>query len=332
LLARRERRVEGPLEQDERERARLRAHFREVLAELRARDVTHLSEPARAARARLVSELSRYARTGRFPRNLDFPSSPTPYFIDAFGVRCAMAHLIESTGEARLVARVAATMNNALVRDLEADIELTRWLEQAGLTAAEAARIQPSYCFITKGEECLCNRGGGSLTIAEATVTGDAGGGDVVARIDVVHGDMSIVTVGQEVTVDSTSGVGGVVLLSAGRSATGMPWYSFFDLIKQDGTVELSCNLEVPALKKQDAIDALLAGGGSPESIAKCTEKLTAIDSRWGESQCEDGEGGGCAVTAPPAGSPVLFGALFVAAAAWARRRRRGAQHRRFYR
>jgi hypothetical protein len=127
-----------------REVARLRRHFREVLAELRGRDVAHLSSVQASMRERLINELTRYARRGKFPRNLDFPEKRTPYFIDSFGTRCAMAHLIESTGAAGLVARVAATLNNALVRDLEGDLELVAWLDRAGLTAAEAARIQPS--------------------------------------------------------------------------------------------------------------------------------------------------------------------------------------------
>src|SRR4051812_43112355 len=81
-----------------RETARLRAHFREVLAELRPREVVHLSASQRAQRVRLLGQLARYAKAGRFPRNLDAPGLQIPYFVDAFGTRCAMAHLIESTG------------------------------------------------------------------------------------------------------------------------------------------------------------------------------------------------------------------------------------------
>jgi hypothetical protein len=41
-----------------------------------------------------------------------------PYFIDARGVRCAMAQLIELAGGAALVHRIARTRNNAYVREL----------------------------------------------------------------------------------------------------------------------------------------------------------------------------------------------------------------------
>jgi hypothetical protein len=196
LFGRSSRRLTAPAAK---EQARLRTHFREVLAELRARDVNHLPGPQKDARSRLLGELARYARVGRFPKNLDFPGARVPYFIDAFGTRCAMAHLIESTGETALVARVAATMNNALVRELEGDPGLRRWLEQAGLTAAEAARIQPSYCFMTKAEGCLCNQAFQISAVVEATLTTPLMAGEVTVRIDVVHGDMSIAMPGQEV-------------------------------------------------------------------------------------------------------------------------------------
>jgi hypothetical protein len=91
------------------EQARLRAHFRRVLLELEARDTGHLAAPQRQTRAHLIRELARYARLGRFPKNLDFPGARVPYFVDAFGTRCAMAHLIEATGERAFVARIAGS-------------------------------------------------------------------------------------------------------------------------------------------------------------------------------------------------------------------------------
>jgi hypothetical protein len=56
-----------------------------------------------------------------------------------------MAYLIEQSGRVDLVARVAATNNNARIRDLKGDPELVAWLRENGLTAGEAALIQPSY-------------------------------------------------------------------------------------------------------------------------------------------------------------------------------------------
>jgi hypothetical protein len=47
--------------------------------------------------------------------------------------------------------------NFALIRELEGDAVLQAWLGEFGLTPAEAGRIQPSYCFYTRAENCFCN-------------------------------------------------------------------------------------------------------------------------------------------------------------------------------
>ncbi len=127
------------------ETARIRTHLATVERTLRARDISSLSPAQRAARTRNLDVLHTYWVAGVFPTNTDFPGERTPYFIDRYGVRCAMAYLIEQSGHGDFVARVAATNNNARIRDLKDDPELVAWLDENGLTVAEAARIQPSY-------------------------------------------------------------------------------------------------------------------------------------------------------------------------------------------
>lgn len=56
-----------------------------------------------------------------------------------------MAHLIDSSGRRDIVARVAASRNTAHVAELAGDAALVDWLDEHGLTAAEAAQIQPEY-------------------------------------------------------------------------------------------------------------------------------------------------------------------------------------------
>jgi hypothetical protein len=68
-----------------------------------------------------------------------------PFFRDSRGVLCAMAYLIERSGRRDLVDRVALTRNNAFIPELADDPELRAWLDSAGLSVAEAARIQPEY-------------------------------------------------------------------------------------------------------------------------------------------------------------------------------------------
>ncbi|MDI3282579.1 hypothetical protein [Polyangium sp. 15x6] len=306
-----------------REKARLVAHFRTVLAELRARDTSHLSTEQRAARAGLIVELQRYARTGRFPRNLDFPVIRMPYFVDAFGTRCAMAHLIESTGDTDLVARVARTANNAFIREIEGDAALRAWLDRAGLTASEAARIQPSYCFVTKAEACFCqNTGIDPVAVAEATVTAIQSDGSGKAKVDVLHGDASTSTmVGDTIDVYNAGPVGSPLLVAISNNG---PSGSAVRL-EADGNVQLTCSFDVPKISKQDAINAMLATPSGGE-VSGCTDYLTKKDAVWGESQCggEVDDDGGCALTAGGGGgaSSLLLGSLVLAAATFARRRR----------
>lgn len=126
--------------------ARLRTHFAEVIEELEARDLSALPPAQRAARARSVEALREYAAAGVFPHNHHF-TERRPFFVDDHGTPCAMAYLIARSGREDLVRKVAATRNNALVRELADDPELAAWLDANGLTVHEAGRIQPEYQF-----------------------------------------------------------------------------------------------------------------------------------------------------------------------------------------
>ena len=128
--------------------ARLRAHFAAVDAELRAADISHLSPAQREARSAALERLRAYAARGVFPHN-HLRAELTPVFVDEHDTRCAMAHLIEEADGAELMAAIAQTRNLAYVPELADDAtlrpELVAWLDRNGLTAAEAARIQPAY-------------------------------------------------------------------------------------------------------------------------------------------------------------------------------------------
>ena len=124
---------------------RIRMHFDSVLVELDARDISVLSSAQRTNRERLMTTLAAYRDRGVFPHNYDF-ADPTPYFVDRkTGTLCAVAHLLESTGRRDIVDRVARMNNNVWVADLAGDAQLERWLDDNGLTLAEAARIQVPY-------------------------------------------------------------------------------------------------------------------------------------------------------------------------------------------
>lgn len=95
-------------------------------------------------RAPLRRALRRYIDAGEYPIN-DLVPFTTPIFVDPRGRRCAVAALLEATGEHALVERIARDRNLAYVHELADDPELARWLEEHGLSLEEAARIQPAY-------------------------------------------------------------------------------------------------------------------------------------------------------------------------------------------
>jgi hypothetical protein len=134
----------APSTSERTEAIRLRKHFMVVERELLARDLSTLTPAQRAARTEQVRQLRRYAARGEFPRNELLPGQ-VPFFRDSRGNLCAMAFLIAASGRGDIVDHVARTRNNAYVPDLADEPGLASWLEQHGLTLAEAARIQPTY-------------------------------------------------------------------------------------------------------------------------------------------------------------------------------------------
>jgi hypothetical protein len=124
---------------------RLRGHFDSVDAELRHAEVLQLTARQRSARVTLIGWLRDYRNAGQFPRNDRFRELAMPFFRDSRGVLCAMAYLIERSGRRDLVDRIASTRNNAFIAELADDSDLRVWLDSVGLSATEAARIQPTY-------------------------------------------------------------------------------------------------------------------------------------------------------------------------------------------
>lgn len=126
------------------EHRRVREHLTRALRSVRSAQTDALTAPQRARRRAALRALTRYIAEGRYPLNRVSPS-PTPVFVDEGGARCAMAALIESTGDDGLVRRVARDHNLAYVEQLKEDPEFQSWLDRNGITLAEAARIQPAY-------------------------------------------------------------------------------------------------------------------------------------------------------------------------------------------
>jgi hypothetical protein len=305
------------------EQARLRSHFRGALADVSAHDGSHLAAPERRTRERLLAELARYARRGRFPKNRDFVEM-TPYFVDADGTRCAVAHLVEATGERGLVERIVATNNNALVPELARDPALRAWLRAVGLTVAEAARIQPTYCSYSKDTECFCGPAHSRVSpvtgVLEVTALAAPTNGYLQVMVDQIHGEAPGIIVAQTITVGSyvasrVPQAGDALLVPVGYDAAMTTLYD--PAFHVGELVELAChlNVSVPALTKEDAIQAAFG------TASDCESYLEHLNSDWGAKPCEEpGAGGdGCSAS----GANTLFGALFAAALASRVRRSR---------
>lgn len=133
------------------DRGRIQRDLARVERELVTRDVSALSQEQKRARDLQIAHLRTYRQTGVFPHNHDFPGQRVPYFVDEHGTLCAMAYLIATSGREDIVRQVSMRRNNAKVTELAADPALgpalAAWLEGAGLTVAEAQRIQPAYGY-----------------------------------------------------------------------------------------------------------------------------------------------------------------------------------------
>lgn len=93
-----------------------------------------------------IARVERYARRGVFPQNVDFEGERVPYFIDARGVPCAVAHLMIEDGLRTDVERIARETNHVLVMSVSSG-PIVEWVRESGLLQEEAARIQPKYDF-----------------------------------------------------------------------------------------------------------------------------------------------------------------------------------------
>ena len=284
-------------------------------------------------RALLLAELAEYREQGVFPRNPGF-AGPMPSFIDEHGTRCAMAHLLELGGAGTLVAEIAATRNHAFVAELASDPRVVAWLDAAGLSVEEAARIQPTYCPISAAE-CVCSEA--PPAIARATVvSGDGGAGAL--RVDEIAGTLTGACASYTVGSILPEGYGSprsgtvttVTLALKGVGAecrVGSPYF-----VSQDGVAscqrgsltrlpsELSPTELLAALSSDDCGAALGARGSDWTAVPECSNR----HGQSGDAPDLTAAGGGCSTTDHGAASGGLATAVILAALLAARVRRRG--------
>ncbi|HEX2736454.1 MAG TPA: hypothetical protein VHM70_32850 [Polyangiaceae bacterium] len=262
-----------------REQQRVRFHLLGAEDAARSRQVA--LEPLQAlTRKLLLDELRWYLRRGQFPENHVCKDRRVPVFVDRRGTRCAVAHLMDASGQDHLVRQIAKAHNYSKVRELALIPQVRSWLAAAGITLEEAARIQPEYCFQSQAEGCFCNQGG-RTTIAVATIV-SKDDNDVHVRVDRIEGVFPELTLNQEVTIRSSSSVGEQVLLT--RDDAGLIYQISTQLKLESG--EVRCQLSHATSERPVSIETVISAMRA-DTPAACIDVLATDDSSWNQSQCE---------------------------------------------
>jgi antitoxin component YwqK of YwqJK toxin-antitoxin module len=118
-------------------------HFENVLPLLRSRPITHLSFEQQLNRAKNLQHLNDYRNREQYPKNLHH-TKRVPCFIDDEETACAVAYLMQTSGDSALATSIATSENFDYVKEIE-NPGLFAWQKQSGLTVEELALIQPTY-------------------------------------------------------------------------------------------------------------------------------------------------------------------------------------------
>jgi hypothetical protein len=281
------------------ERARLQAHFASMVRELGG-PRSGLSRAQRRGRARVVEELARYGARGRFPRNTS--GRWRPVFVDELGTRCAVGHLLEATGRGDLTRAVAGSANFARVRELVGVEELVAWLDEVGLTAAEAARIQPEYN--PASSDCLC---GGPSAPAVPTVLEVTAIAHDAAVVDVVHGEARMFQVGDVIEMAWSK-----VELRYGERGVGPVYDTLFIplLLNPDDSVSVGrCKRtqEAPALVSKELLVEAWMSQECWDLLVERVPTLGPSDQGWLGEEPEPEPAAGCAQAPDAIGADALW-------------------------
>ncbi len=123
---------------------RIQTHLKLVEQVLKKRDVSHLNKEQQANRARHLNVLNEYWEASIFPTNT-FHANRQPYFVDIFGVHCAVGYLLHRDGQDDFVQTIKNENNYAYIAELQVYPALKKWAINNGFTLNELAWIQPGY-------------------------------------------------------------------------------------------------------------------------------------------------------------------------------------------
>lgn len=124
---------------------RIQRHLREVIALFEQQKNAGFSESAQLKRAHHLKVLEDYAASAIFPTN-HFHQVRRPYFVDGFGVHCAVGYLLAKDRQTDLVETIHTEDNYGYLLDLaKAYPQIGEWAVENGFTVEELALIQPAY-------------------------------------------------------------------------------------------------------------------------------------------------------------------------------------------
>ncbi len=289
------------------ERLRLRAHFRDVVRGLEAR-TPRLSGGRLRERHRLTRVLAGYAKAGQFPLNAE-AEARVPIFIDERGVHCAVGELMRRSGAGREARSVRRGGNQRYVRELMALPALGDFLDQAGLSAGEAAWIQPSYQGIP-APCCLCDplRAGDQQGVFVAEVI-ERGERESIVRVTEAAPTLGVVEVGMELTFDEARPEGSLLVGKVDARGRAQLRYAL------NSDDNLSCGWE------RAPLETVLEAAASDREA--CWSHVEMSYSEWEIGRCRNRDGCETIVASP--GSVAWFAVGLGAYALW-RTRRRGAK------
>src|SRR6185312_2522428 len=95
-------------------------------------------------RAALLDALDAYVAAGEFPAS-ETDHGLLPTFLDSNGVRCAVAHLVETSAGTAAMTALDRDHHNDYIAGLTSDSRFVAWADDSGFTLEELAWIQPSY-------------------------------------------------------------------------------------------------------------------------------------------------------------------------------------------
>lgn len=303
------------------EKRRLDAHFDSVLTTL-GKSTARLLPSQAHARAACLRELARYQRRGRFPLNRDTGRARTPIFVDRYGTRCALGHLLDAFGAGALVDEVATSRNQATVAELTDLPALVGWLDAHGLTVDEAALIQPSYC--NTPSDCVCDDANAPGVLEGVIYAADDGH---VLQVSKSHG-VDGYGVGDLVPIGRGVAVGERIFAGVRSGRDGAVAYVVARVPSFDDVQPAYCSSTPSLLTRDDYLAARFAG-----SEAQCLAVLGARNAPWTEERCwgeryetsDEEPSDGCSMS--PLGSGALTSSSVLAAGAvilaWRRLSRR---------